>query len=477
MLCERLTAALPDVRFVAVGEGGATRLPREIEDLRAPAADEDTERHWLGLLRGADLAIGVHGSNLLLPSGLAQATIELIPYDRYGNVFQSALVTQTDPLIALARHRTLYGNSTLSDVSGEQVAAVAISLLTGLERFEQLMTGPAAGESAGPVPIVTPGAGRKNPEVEPRLVERVRAAGSRGVARRLRRAGSERAEDVRRRAKARAARIRAKRVESFPVVLADRGGLLFELETRTEVETFLRHGGHFERIELDFCRDYLKPGMTAFDVGASIGAFTASFARTVGPAGSVHAFEPLADTHRRLSRTCELNGLENVVAISVALSDETGSSDLVLYGSGFESWSTLSGRRIDLEGGTLEPVEAINVATTTFDRYCADAKVGHIDLVKIDVEGAEQRVLLGGAAFLEASRVDLVLIEVSDQTLRAFDARAYEVIELLEERGFRTHVLEDGRLRPLRIAGEGKELVSVWALSPAARASLRERIG
>src|SRR4029079_12049781 len=74
-LWTRIAAAFPEAGCTAVGVGGATTLPSWVGDLRADASHEALERRWLALMRGADLAIGVHGSNLLLPSGLAAATV------------------------------------------------------------------------------------------------------------------------------------------------------------------------------------------------------------------------------------------------------------------------------------------------------------------------------------------------------------------------------------------------------------------
>jgi hypothetical protein len=87
------------------------------------------------VLRGADLAIGVHGSNMLLPSALARATVELIPAARWGNILQASLVREADPLEALYDHRFLYGEDRLTDIPASRVAQLAIEVIDGAERF------------------------------------------------------------------------------------------------------------------------------------------------------------------------------------------------------------------------------------------------------------------------------------------------------------------------------------------------------
>ncbi|MGZ8693863.1 MAG: FkbM family methyltransferase, partial [Gaiellaceae bacterium] len=454
-LWTRIAAAFPEAACTAVGVGGETALPEWVSDLRAAAPDEALERRWLALMRGADLAIGVHGSNLLLPSGLAAATVELVGEERYGNVFQDTLLAGTDPLAALGRHRLLYGDAELTDVAPERVAALAVSVLHESERFTRLMTGPAAGQGGGAVPHIAASKAPAQPEA-PRLRP--------SPVRLLRRVAG----------KAAARRHRPTPLPEAPTVLTDRRGLRFELVTAEEIEQFVLNDGHFEAAEIELAASYLRPGMTAVDVGANIGAFTAAFARAVWPGGSVHAFEPLTAARERLARTLELNGLEGVHVNDLAVSDANGEAPLYDYGTGFESWAGLAPRSIGFEDRVVAPVTHVDVPTTTLDAYAARAGLDRIDLLKIDVEGAEEGVLRGASGLLAAGAVAAILLEVSDNTLEAFGSRAADVIDLLSEHGLRTFVLRDGRLRGFRVAGEFRELANVFALSPAARERLLE---
>ncbi len=153
-LCSHLRRRFPEAAFTAIGIGGEAPLPDEVRDQRSRAPTGHDEKTWLSLAAGADLAVGVHGSNLLLPSGLASSCVELVPRGRYGNVLQATLLDDDDPLETLWRHRFVYGNGSLSDVAGKRVGAIAAELLAGDDRFHDVMLGPLAGRGGnlpGPV--------------------------------------------------------------------------------------------------------------------------------------------------------------------------------------------------------------------------------------------------------------------------------------------------------------------------------------
>jgi hypothetical protein len=161
-LVDALSDAYPEGAFAAVGIGQAGGLPAQLADLRRAKPSVDDERRWLALLRGADLAIGVHGSNMLLPSALARATIELLPRSRYANLLQATIVRELDPTVALDRHRTVYGDDDLADVTATRVAEIAIFLADAMDRVDAYFTGTAAGierEEPPPPRVWSPPAG------------------------------------------------------------------------------------------------------------------------------------------------------------------------------------------------------------------------------------------------------------------------------------------------------------------------------
>jgi FkbM family methyltransferase len=464
ILCRRLRRRFPDAGFAAVGVGGATRLPSVVVDRRSAAPTGGDERAWLARAAGADLVIGVHGSNLLLPSGLARMTIELVPGGRYGNALQATLLAGDDPLESLWRHRLIYGDARLSDVSAERVADIAAVMLAEDERFDAVMLGPLSGRG-GELPAPVGASDQLTPPALVRLFEKASVARSRAR-------GAAAVAQFR--AKHAIGNLRARRGPEPPRVMTDRRGLRFELVSRGEIAQFLVHDGHFESREVEFLTAFAEPGAVVLDVGANIGAFSAALARAVAPGGTVHAFEPVATSRRRLERTLELNGLRNVIVNALAVGATPAEVEIVSYGPGFESWASTVPRRIEVGTRVVEPVGRTTVEATTLDAYCEERGIAKAGIAKIDVEGGEPAVIEGAEGLLSAGAIDLLLFELSDNTLPD-TVRPHEVIDRVTRHGYRTFVLSDEGPVPFRSAGR-LEFANVIAVAPEALERLPRRV-
>jgi hypothetical protein len=102
-----LKKRLPDAKFSVIGLGNKTQFPDWIEDARVTTFDRDTELKLCQLYARSRLVIGIHGSNMLLPSAHAGMTIDLMPKERWGNMIQDILYQETDPRMAAFRYRYL----------------------------------------------------------------------------------------------------------------------------------------------------------------------------------------------------------------------------------------------------------------------------------------------------------------------------------------------------------------------------------
>lgn len=149
--------------------------------------------------------------------------------------------------------------------------------------------------------------------------------------------------------------------------------------------------GSYEQDKQSAIGRRVAPGSVAFDVGANVGFYTLALARLAGPGGRVYSFEPDAANVAKLRRHVEINRLENVSVLQVAVADK---QEMVCFRVGENS----STGRID-SGGT-----EYLVAAMPLDRLIAAGCCQVPDVIKMDVEGAEALVLDGARAILAARK-------------------------------------------------------------------------
>lgn len=193
--------------------------------------------------------------------------------------------------------------------------------------------------------------------------------------------------------------------------------------------------GYFEWAESNFIRSFLKPGNTFVDVGANIGWHTLIAANKVGAKGRVLSFEPVTTTFNELEDNIEINGFKNISPFRLALSDTEGSA--VIYGnvendSGGNSMITSEGRPV---------LETISMQRG--DVVLAGERVTGIDLLKIDVEGAEMRVLEGLAGYFERGLIGAMLVEINSPHLRNAGTTPEAVVDYIRQKGFVVHDVHD----------------------------------
>lgn len=188
----------------------------------------------------------------------------------------------------------------------------------------------------------------------------------------------------------------------------------------------------FERRERLFLDRFLKPGDVFVDIGANIGLFTLLAARRVGDMGHVHAFEPCSETYQRLLDNVKLNRFENVSCYSLALSNRAGTFRMSKSLDGYDAWNSLAQPTMG-SSFTIEDVDAVMLDAFLQERRL----VGHVDMVKIDVEGWESHVLSGGAAALSRADAPVLQVEFTEQAALSAGSSCEELYHLLEELGYR----------------------------------------
>jgi FkbM family methyltransferase len=165
--------------------------------------------------------------------------------------------------------------------------------------------------------------------------------------------------------------------------------------------------GVFERSELITASQLSAPGTCAFDVGANVGLFTVVMSQAVGAAGQVIAFEPVAETVMALRRNLERNQCANVQIVEAAAAAAAGFVRLILTDD--PALHSAGGQPI----GGHPTIATTSVKACTLDDTWIAAGRPLVSLVKIDVEGGEEDVLLGAPQMIGRCRPALI-IEVND---------------------------------------------------------------
>jgi len=93
-----LRRGLPGITFAMVGLGRSRNHMVDVEDLRSLHMDASVERSWCEAYAKSQVVIGIHGSNMLLPTALAAGCVEILPHDRHGNMVQDIVVRHADRL-------------------------------------------------------------------------------------------------------------------------------------------------------------------------------------------------------------------------------------------------------------------------------------------------------------------------------------------------------------------------------------------
>jgi len=166
--------------------------------------------------------------------------------------------------------------------------------------------------------------------------------------------------------------------------------------------------GLYERAHLKFLAGYLRPGDTAIDVGANLGAYSLAMSRAVGATGQVLAFEPIDEVYRQLQANCRDSA--NVRCFNVALSDrEEAEAQMqvpLLFGSIPEpSLASLQLMKISF----VKHSAPRTVRVTRLDDCLGDTT--SVRLIKADIEGQELAFLRGAVRSLARFR-PLVQVEV-----------------------------------------------------------------
>lgn len=208
----------------------------------------------------------------------------------------------------------------------------------------------------------------------------------------------------------------------------------------------LLEAGELERGTRVLIERLVRSGDTFVDVGANIGLHTLAAARTMRGSGRIVSFEPYQPTVRRLEKTIWFNGFSSIVDVhQCAVSDRQGVQKLHLGPtSGHHSLFDLGAE----EGIGGSPVE---VRLVTIDETVGpDA---HVDLIKIDAEGAELSVLRGALKTIQANPEIGLIVEFGPSHLERIGQTAESWLAAFTDLGLQYRAIHhlNGTLAPISL--------------------------
>jgi FkbM family methyltransferase len=190
-----------------------------------------------------------------------------------------------------------------------------------------------------------------------------------------------------------------------------------------------------------FCRA-LRPGDTVVDVGANVGWHTLLAASLVGPNGRVVACEPGSDNLAKLQANIDASDFgPRVSVVSRPISDRTDTVEFHLNrdaSGGHALWNVALYPGNDKSRASPE---SIRMASVPLDELMLPHSGGQIRLIKIDVEGAEQRVLQGAAGLIAAQHPPLIIAELHQFGLAQFGDSQESLRNLMARQGYETFAL------------------------------------
>lgn len=203
------------------------------------------------------------------------------------------------------------------------------------------------------------------------------------------------------------------------------GNKIYLLEKDSAISNSLPVLEKVEPMTTDLFGEIVNEGDVVLDLGANIGYYAVLFAKRVGKGGRVFAFEPDPRNLPVLRKNVEANGYKNVTVVEKAVSDRNGKLKLFLTGT------SDSNSIYEFSKG----LPSVEVETVSLDEFFREYG-GKVDIVKMDIQGAEYAALMGMKELVKKNPQMRIVAEFEPKLMRdcGFDPEKY--LRLLGEMGF-----------------------------------------
>jgi len=172
-----------------------------------------------------------------------------------------------------------------------------------------------------------------------------------------------------------------------------------------------------------------------FDIGANIGKVTQQY-RSLFPDAIIHSFEPFPESYQLLENQCSKDS--KIFPHQVAICENVGKS--TFHSNRVAVTNSLLATDSQAEAlwgqGLLDAKSLVEVESTTIDCFCAENHIRTIDILKMDIQGAELRALQGAIEMLARQAVSLIYLEIIVGETYIGQGKLFEYFQLLDSLGY-----------------------------------------
>jgi FkbM family methyltransferase len=216
-----------------------------------------------------------------------------------------------------------------------------------------------------------------------------------------------------------------------PIWMQVEPGMKMQLDPYDLVSRKILETGAWEPESINAMADHLSPSGTFIDIGAHIGYYSLKAAMIVGPNGHIISIEPNPQTLPKLRGNIEASAARTVSVWPVACAASESTLQLYAAPESNTGESSLSKENASQEGAPV----AYSVPARPLDAIVKEAKLDRVDVIKIDVEGAEFEVLQGAAKTLDEYR-PVLIVEMVPNQLKSMGSSIEEVTRFLASHGY-----------------------------------------
>lgn len=194
-----------------------------------------------------------------------------------------------------------------------------------------------------------------------------------------------------------------------------------------------------ESDEVEFYKQNIKRDDVCVDVGGNIGYYSLLFSKLSGSGGRVYVFEPIKRNSLAIELSAEINGLKNITIFKGVASNFTGEAHIAI-----PEQDGAYAHLINTEDA--QSADSLPVASITLDSFVINNGVTKVDIMKIDVEGAEFMVLQGAKSIFGNAllRPRIVMVELVSEFLAQNDSSIQDVLTYMSEFGYQPYFATAG---------------------------------